>query len=57
MGLLISKTRVKRFLKKQDLRVSDDFYGAFNSEIILSLEKVAKRAKSNRRPTVLVKDL
>jgi len=55
--LLISKTRVKIFLKKQGLRVSSDFYPAFNEEITTCLVKVAKRAKSNKRLTVLVNDL
>jgi purine nucleoside phosphorylase len=55
--LLISKTRVKTFLKKQNLRVSSDFYDAFNEELLDSLMRAAKRAKSNRRLTVLVKDL
>jgi len=55
--LLISKTKVKKFLKKQELRVSSDFYPAFNEEITACLVKIAKRAKSNKRLTVLVNDL
>jgi histone H3/H4 len=56
-GLLISKTRVKAFLKKQELRVSGDFYEAFNKELIDCLEKIAKRAKSDKRKTVLARDV
>jgi len=55
--LLISKTRVKAFLKKQGLRVSENCFQAFNQELIDCLTKAAKRAKGNRRLTVLVKDL
>ena len=56
-GLLISKTRVKSFLKKHELRVSGDFYEALNEEITGMLLKVATRAKGNRRSTVLVVDM
>jgi len=56
-NLLISKTRVKIFLKKQALRVSSDFYPAFNEEVTACLVKAATRAKNNNRLTVLVKDL
>ena len=55
--LLISKTRVKSFLKKQDVRVSGDFYEALNEEISGMLLKVAKRATGNKRSTALVVDL
>ena len=56
-GLLISKTRVKKFLKTQDLRVSEDFYEAFNQELLAYLIKIAKRAKGNRRSTVQANDV
>jgi len=55
--LLISKTRVKIFLKKQGLRVSLDFYPAFNEEVTACLVKVAKRAKGNKRLTVYSQDI
>jgi histone H3/H4 len=55
--LLISKAGVKLFLKNQNLRVSEGCFQAFNQELISCLLKAAKRAKSNKRLTVLVKDL
>ena len=56
-GLLISKTRVKSFLKQQKLRVSIDFYEAFDDEIQAILLKVAKRAMDDKRTTVLAHDV
>jgi len=56
-GLLISKTRVKMFLKKQNLRVSEDFYDALDDEIQAILLKVAQRAKGDKRTTVLAHDV
>lgn len=55
--LLISKNRVKTFLKQQNLRVSTDFYDAMNDEIKSMLLKIAKRANSNKRSTVLAHDI
>lgn len=56
-GLMISKTRVKMFLKKQDMRVSENFYRALDDEIQAILLKVTKRAKSDKRTTVLARDV
>ena len=56
-GLLISKTRVKTFLKKQNLRVSEDFYDALDDEIQVMILKIAERAKGDKRTTVLAHDV
>lgn len=55
--LLVSKTRVKKFLKKEDMRVSCDFYSALDNEIKQILLKGTSRAKKNRRSTILSWDL
>ena len=55
--LLISKIRVKSFLKKQDLRISFDFYEALDNGIQAMLLNIAKRAKSDKRTTVLARDV
>ena len=55
--LLISKIRTKRFLKMQNLRVSSDFYGALNDELLACLARAGRRAKGNNRLTVLAKDV
>jgi len=56
-GLLISKTRVKKFLNKQNLRVSSDFYEALDSEIQTILLKMAQRANGDNRTTVMAHDV
>ena len=56
-NLLISKTKVKSFLKQQKLRISIDFYEAFDDEIQAVLLKVAKRAKDDNRTTVMAHDV
>lgn len=55
--LLISKTRVKSFLKGEGLRVSTDYYGALNDRLIACIARSGIRAKSNRRLTVLGGDV
>ncbi len=54
---MISKIRVKEFLKQSDMRVSSDFYEALNEEIKSMLIRTAKRANGNRRSTVLACDV
>ncbi len=55
-GLLISKARVKEFLRGLGLRVSPSFYEAYNEDLKNDLLRIAKRAKSNRRSTVMTSD-
>lgn len=55
--LLVSKSRVKIFLKQNGVRVSRDFYKALDIELKALLNNVISRAKSNHRSTVLSHDL
>ena len=54
---LISRSGVKTFLKQQEMRVSNGFYGALNEAIRELLIKTAKRARGNRRSTILSWDV
>ena len=56
-GLLISKTKVKTFLKEQGLRVSLDFYEVLDNGVQAMLLNIAKRAKNDKRTTVLARDV
>lgn len=55
--LIISKNRVKIYLQKLDLRVSDNFYEALNEAIKELLSKAAERAKKNGRSTTMAHDI
>lgn len=55
--ILVSKNRVRMFLKQNEVRVSNSFYRALSDEIKLMLLKAVKRAKKNFRSTVLEQDL
>lgn len=54
---LIYKNRVKSYLRKNKIRVSDDFYDGLNEIVKGILTKAASRAEKNRRSTVLPHDL
>jgi histone H3/H4 len=56
-GLLVSKTGIKRFLQKNGMRVSEAAYTAINEKTKVALTNAVKRAKANKRSTVMERDL
>lgn len=55
--LLISKCRVKIFLRQSKVRVSIDFYSALDEKIREILNDAITRAKKNQRSTVMGQDI
>ena len=55
--LLVSKNRVKVFLQQNGVRTSIGIYKALDAEIKSLLSKAVKRAKGNRRLTVMACDI
>lgn len=55
--LLISKCRVKSFLRQNGARVSTDFYELLDEKLRELLFNAISRAKKNQRSTVMEPDL
>ena len=55
--ILVSKNRVKVFLQQNGVRTSVGAYKALDTEIKALLLKAVKRAKGNKRLTVMPCDL
>lgn len=56
-AILIYKNRVKSYLRKNKMRVSDDFYDGLNEVVKGILTKAASRAEKNRRSTTMAYDI
>ncbi len=55
--ILISKSRIKAFIRQSQMRLSKNFLPAVNEELKFLLNRSMKRAKANRRSTLLPDDL
>jgi histone H3/H4 len=55
--LLICKNRVKAYLQKFKMRVSEDFCDELNEAFEAILAKAAQRAKKNKRSTTMACDI
>lgn len=52
---LIARTQIKDIVG--DFNVSEDFYPAFEKQVVEMLEKALIRAKLNKRRTLMAKDI
>lgn len=54
---LFPESRVKEYLKGQDIRISSEALPALDSAVKALLDKAASRAKENKRGTIQAQDL
>ena len=54
---MIKKSAIKDYVKKQGLRVSEDFYEAIEAKLERHIANAISRAKLNNRSTVKGKDV
>jgi hypothetical protein len=55
--MLINKTQVHDFLRRNGMRVGEDIYDALDREVERLMFNMVERAKRNMRTTLLVQDL